>query len=83
MDNLSEPENRASAQGLMAFVRGGIGSLSGNFLAGWYYDRCVLPQGGHDWEQIFLLPACIILVGLLAFALLFRDKRLDTASSSS
>jgi hypothetical protein len=75
VENLSKPEYRASAQGLMSFVRGGIGSLCGNLFAGWVYDRYALPGGGHDWEQIFLFPACITFCSLLAFALLFRERR--------
>ena len=75
VDHLSDDENRASAQGLMAFVRGGIGSLSGNFLAGQAFDYYALPGGGHDWQQFFLIPTCVALAGVAAFGLFFRDLR--------
>lgn len=75
VEELSDPEHRASAQGLLTFARGGIGALGGNFLAGQLYDRCALPGGGHDWEILFSIPAGITFLSLAAFGLLFREPR--------
>jgi len=75
VEELSEPEYRASAQGLLTFARGGIGALCGNFMAGRIYDRCALPEGGHNWTPIFAIPAVVTFLSLLFFALFFRDKR--------
>jgi nucleoside transporter len=75
VDQLSSAENRASAQGLMALVRGGIGSLIGNYLAGRAYDQVALPGGGHDWMSFFVLPTLVTGAGLVAFGVLFRNGR--------
>ena len=80
VDHFSDEENRASAQGLMAFARSGIGALSGNFLAGQAYDYYALPGGGHDWQQFFLIPACVALAGLAAFGLIFHEQRPGSSS---
>lgn len=75
IDQLSSADNRNSAQGLMALVRGGVGSLVGNFLAGQAYDRTQLAGGGHDWTWFFVIPAVITGLGLVAFGILFREAR--------
>ncbi len=75
VDELSSVDNRASAQGLMALIRGGGGSLLGNYLAGTTYDRLALEGGGHDWTAFFTLPAAVTGVGLIIFGLVFRGQR--------
>lgn len=75
VDELSSVDNRASAQGLMSLVRGGGGSLLGNYLAGTTYDRLALDGGGHDWTTFFTLPAAVTGVSLVIFGLLFRERR--------
>ena len=74
VDELSSVDNRASAQGLMALVRGGGGSLLGNYLAGSSYDRLVLAGGGHDWASFFTLPATVTGIALVVFAVLFGGQ---------
>lgn len=74
VDEMSDPDNRASAQGLMSLIRGGAGSLLGNYLAGTTYDRLAMEGGGHEWTYFFLLPAMVTGAGLLAFGLLFRQR---------
>jgi nucleoside transporter len=74
VEELSEPEYRASAQGLLTFARGGIGSLFGQMVAGRVYDANALPEGGHNWTPVFAIPAFVTLLTLLLFAALFRDK---------
>ncbi|MED5415648.1 MAG: MFS transporter [Candidatus Latescibacterota bacterium] len=75
VDEMSDADNRASAQGLMAMIRGGAGSLLGNYLAGTTYDRLAVDGGGHEWTSFFLLPAVVTGVGLIIFGLLFRHGR--------
>ncbi len=81
VDELSSADNRASAQGLMSLVRGGGGSLLGNYLAGTTYDRLALEGGGHDWAAFFTLPAVVTGVSLVIFGLLFREQRKRAAAS--
>jgi len=82
VEELSEPEYRASAQGLLTFARGGIGALCGNFMAGRVYDSCALPDGGRDWTPIFAIPAAVTFLSLLFFALFFCDRQSQATDSS-
>lgn len=82
-EQLSEPEHRGSAQGLLTFARGGIGALFGQALAGQVYDACALPAGGRDWAVIFAIPAAMTLLSLFLFALLFRDRPDTNAAPST
>jgi nucleoside transporter len=75
VEELSEPEYRASAQGLMTFARSGIGALCGHFAAGHVYDAAALPQGGRAWPLIFAIPAVVTLLSLVLLALLFRERK--------
>jgi len=73
VEELSEPEYRASAQGLLTFARRGIGSLLGQAAAGRAYDACALPEGGHNWTPIFAIPAAVTVFTLVLFVVLYRD----------
>ena len=75
VEELSQPEYRASAQGLLTFARGGLGSLFGQMVAGRVYDACALPTGGHNWTPVFAIPAAMTIVTLVLFAALFRDRQ--------
>jgi MFS family permease len=64
---------RSAAQGLITLATYGIGILIGSLLAGPIVDNFAVPEG-HEWRQIWLVPAAIAAVVLLAFLLLFRDR---------
>jgi nucleoside transporter len=70
---------RSAAQGLITLATYGIGILIGSLLAGPIVDNFAIPDN-HAWRQIWLVPAAIAAVVLLAFLLLFKDKgtRADT-----
>jgi MFS family permease len=74
VEELSEPEYRASAQGLLSFARGGIGALAGQLVAGRLYDACALPGGGRNWVPLFGLPGLVVAGALVLLALLFRHQ---------
>jgi nucleoside transporter len=69
------PSNvRAAAQGFITFVTYGVGMLIGSWLSGRVVDAYALPGGtGHDWKQIWLVPAAMAGAVLVLFALLFRS----------
>jgi len=81
VEELSEPEYRASAQGLLTFARGGIGALFGQMAAGRVYDACALPGGSHNWVPVFAVPAVATVLTLILFAALFREQRPAHAAS--
>jgi len=74
VEELSEPEYRASAQGLLTFARGGVGALLGQVLAGRVYDACALARGGRDWRVVFAVPAIVTVLTLAFFAASFRGR---------
>ncbi|MFH1567826.1 MAG: MFS transporter, partial [Gemmatimonadota bacterium] len=82
VEELSQPEYRASAQGLLTFARGGIGSLFGQMAAGRVYDACALPGAGHHWAPIFAIPAVTTLFTLALFATLYREERPGAAPAA-
>ncbi|HWO88713.1 MAG TPA: nucleoside permease [Gemmatimonadales bacterium] len=65
---------RAAAQGFLNFVTNGVGYFIGAFVSGRVVDAYRLAGGGHDWRQIWLVPAVLAGVILLLFALLFRPR---------
>jgi MFS family permease len=64
---------RAAAQGFLNFVTNGIGYFIGAFVSGRVVDVYVTP-GGHDWPEIWMVPAGLAAIILALFAILFRPK---------
>ena len=73
VDRASPPDLRASAQGFIAFVTLGAGMFIGSWASGRIVDAFASP-GGHDWDQIWLVPAAGAAAVLLLFALFFRSE---------
>jgi nucleoside transporter len=74
VDRAAPPDLRASAQGFIAFVTLGAGMFIGSWASGRIVDAFVRPVGGHDWDQIWLVPAAGAAAVLLLFALFFRGE---------
>lgn len=81
VERLAQKDIRASAQGLLIFATNGLGMLLGSLLAGRVYDFFALPEGGHDWARIFLVPIVITLAAGIAFVQLFDEKRYQADSA--
>jgi nucleoside transporter len=74
-DQRAGPKIRAAAQGFLNFVTNGLGYLIGAVLvAGRVVDRYRLPEGGHDWRAIWIVPAVLAGFILVLFALQFRPR---------
>ena len=71
VDQQAPPDLRAAAQGLIAFVTLGVGMFIGSWLSGTVVDAFALPDG-HQWQQIWLVPAGWALAVLALFAVAFR-----------
>ena len=65
---------RAAAQGFLNFVTNGVGYFIGAFVSGRVVDAYVTPTG-HDWPQIWMVPAGLAAIILALFAVLFRPAR--------
>lgn len=76
------PAARSSAQGFITLATYGVGMLIGTFLSGAVVEHFTT-AAGPDWQQIWLFPAGVALVVLIAFLLLFRDRPVAAAASST
>jgi MFS family permease len=76
------PAARSSAQGFITLATYGVGMLIGTFLSGAVVEHFTT-DAGPDWQQIWLFPAGVALVVLIAFLLLFRDRPVVAATSST
>ena len=74
---------RASAQGLIALVTYGIGSYIGNIIAGKIVESYEIRENaeivGHQWYEIWIIPAGLSVLCFLIFLIFFRDKELSDA----
>jgi nucleoside transporter len=84
VDEESDERTRGAAQGFIAIILWGFGSLVGTFLAGSVRDSNKLPspQGAveNDWATIWSTPAWIAVGVLIVFLIAFKNP---TAKSKS
>jgi len=70
VDRKAPPDLRAAAQGFIAFVTLGVGMFIGSWASGRVVDMFAGPSG-HDWHQIWLVPAAGAAFVLVVFALFY------------
>src|SRR5690606_37514736 len=68
------PGFRSSAQGFITLATYGVGMLIGTFLSGAVVEYFTT-EAGPDWQRIWLFPAGVAFVVLVAFLFLFREQR--------
>lgn len=68
---------KSAAQGLITLATYGVGMLVGFWVAGKISDTYLTPDGLHNWEMIWLLPAAFALGVLLLFMLIFKDEKIE------
>jgi len=79
-DHKAGAEVQSAAQGLITLATYGVGMLIGFRLSGNIVDQYVLADGGHAWQNVWLIPAAIAgAVGIL-YLLLFRNEKVETGS---
>jgi nucleoside transporter len=83
VDRKAPPDLRAAAQGFIAFVTLGVGMFIGSWASGKVVDMFAIPGGGHDWHQIWLVPAAGAFVVLVLFALFFRSSETERETAIS
>jgi nucleoside transporter len=79
VDKHVDEKIRAQAQGLLTVFTQGIAFLiSSKLLAGYYYNEIVGSEGGFaDWKLFWMLPIGYLIIILIIFIILFRDKKSD------
>ena len=65
---------RSSAQGMITLATYGVGMLIGFWIAGQISENFKTADG-HDWKNIWLIPAGIAAIVLLLFVIFFKDKK--------
>jgi nucleoside transporter len=85
VDDEANERIRGAAQGLIAIILWGFGSLVGTFLAGKVMDQHKLAEAkgaiAHDWSAIWATPAWIAVAVLVVFVIFFRDPVKQAADS--
>jgi len=71
LDRRVEPGLRGQAQGLLAFVAGGVGPCVGAWVCGWA-RRSLVDEHGAGWMAFWGLLAAMIAVCFIGFALFYR-----------
>ncbi len=78
VDNEAPEEVRASAQGLITLATYGVGMYLGAIVAGQIVNKYTIMENGveagHDWSQIWMVPAGLAVVVLILFLALFREE---------
>jgi fucose permease len=84
VDGEANERTRSAAQGLIAIILWGFGSLVGTYLAGRVMDlhQLATPKGAitHDWAAIWATPAWIAVGVLVLFLAFFREPQKAAAS---
>lgn len=76
------PKSRSSAQGFITLATYGVGMLIGTFLSGAVVEHYT-SAAGRGWQQIWLFPAGVALVVLVAFVFLFRERPVAATATTS
>jgi nucleoside transporter len=76
-DNKAGESIKSAAQGIITFGTYGVGMLIGSYVSGFLMERYATTIDGvlsYQWQLVWLMPATIAGVVLVAFAALFIDK---------
>ncbi|MGV9796765.1 nucleoside permease [Mycobacterium sp. NPDC003449] len=79
-DKFAGERVRSAAQGMITLATYGVGILIGSLAAGPIVDRFATADG-HDWTQIWIVPAAIAGVVMVLFLILFKDRRGEQATA--
>jgi nucleoside transporter len=73
-DSKAGEKYKSAAQGLITLATYGIGMLIGFWVAGRVSDMYIT-EGGHAWNNIWLIPSAIAGVILLLFLVTFKEEK--------
>jgi nucleoside transporter len=87
VDEQANPRIRGACQGFIAFILWGIGAFVGTMLAGWTLDAYSIKDSlgevvGHDWVNIWPIPAWLAVGVLVIFALFFQEPSREAKPES-
>lgn len=68
---------KSAAQGLITLATYGLGMLIGFRVGGMIVQQNAIAAGGHEWQVVWIIPACIAgVVGLLYF-ITFKNEKIE------
>lgn len=73
-DQQAGEKNRSSAQGMITLATYGVGMLIGFWVAGMVSEHFKTATG-HDWKNIWMIPAGIAAVITILFLVFFKDNK--------
>lgn len=77
-ENMAGERIKHAAQGLVTFATYGLGMFFGSYISGYLTERYIIVGEGHttyNWESVWLVPAYISVVLLVALLLFFNEKK--------
>lgn len=80
-DNRAGEKIRASAQGMITLATYGVGMLIGFWVAGQVSEAYKMDTG-HNWKQVWMIPAGIAAVVMIIFMLAFREDESKTVAAA-
>lgn len=75
-DSKAGDKYKSSAQGLITLATYGVGMLIGFWAAGQISEYYVVGEG-HNWENIWILPAAFSVVVFALFAITFKNEKVE------
>lgn len=78
-DTKASPQHKSAAQGLITLATYGVGMLIGFWVAGQITDTYATTTG-HEWQQVWLVPAGFAAVVLVLFVVFFKREHTDASA---
>ena len=75
-DSKAGEKYKSSAQGLITLATYGVGMLIGFWAAGQISEYYVTADG-HDWQNVWILPAAFSVLVFLIFAVAFKNEKVE------
>jgi nucleoside transporter len=86
VDKKAVKEIRAQAQGFVVLATYGLGMLIGAQAAGYLFNGMVdltSPDAFIQWQKFWYIPAALAAVVMIFFAVMFKDKQVDTIKGNN
>jgi nucleoside transporter len=86
VNQVADPDIKASAQGLITFVTLGVGMMLGSLFAGYISDMFTTEVNGMkivNYTSVFIVPLILTVICALIFMIFFRERGWKTETASA
>jgi len=80
-DKLAGEKFKSAAQGFITLATYGVGMLIGSIISGMIVNKYVV-DGGHNWYNIWIVPASIAALVVVLFLIFFKDTNKDVKTET-